>query len=142
MSYIRNDSIRPGSALETKRHSRYGRCRWLEIARRWTIHRSYKFCHATSLRAVTGHSPPPDTCPQKPPSRTSAGRSGLVRVPRFESRRGKLCLSRRPLRYAALECVLTAVPRSTQPCIPLGSLNRVQAAAGVKAGVPPLSGGR
>ena len=29
--------------------------------------------------------------------------------------------------------------RSTQPCIPLGSLNRVPASAGVKAGMSPLS---
>ena len=36
----------------------------------------------------------------------------------------------------------TAVHRSTQPCIPLGSLNRVPALAGVKAGMLPLPGGR
>jgi len=33
-------------------------------------------------------------------------------------------------------------PRSTQPCIPPGSLNRVPALAGVKAGMSPLPGGR
>ena len=33
-------------------------------------------------------------------------------------------------------------PRSTQPCIPPGSLNRVPASAGVKAGKSPLPGGR
>ena len=32
--------------------------------------------------------------------------------------------------------------RSTQPCIPPGSLNRVPASAGVKAGLSPLPGGR
>jgi len=32
--------------------------------------------------------------------------------------------------------------RSTQPCIPAGSLNRVPASAGVKAGMSSLSGGR
>jgi len=32
--------------------------------------------------------------------------------------------------------------RSTQPCIPPGSLNRVPASAGVKAGKSPLPGGR
>jgi len=32
--------------------------------------------------------------------------------------------------------------RSTQPCIPLGSLNRVPASAGVRAGMLPLPGGR
>jgi len=34
------------------------------------------------------------------------------------------------------------VPRSTQPCIPSGSLNRVPASAGVKEGKSPLLGGR
>jgi len=32
--------------------------------------------------------------------------------------------------------------RSTQLCIPPGSLNRVPASAAVKAGISPLSGGR
>jgi len=32
--------------------------------------------------------------------------------------------------------------RSTQPCIPPGSLNRVPALAGVKAGMSPVPGGR
>jgi len=32
--------------------------------------------------------------------------------------------------------------RSTQPCIPPGSLNRAPALAGVKAKMSPLSGGR
>jgi len=43
-----------------------------------------------------------------------------------------LCISRRPLWYAALGtgCALAAVPRSTQPYIPIGSLNRVPASAG------------
>ena len=36
----------------------------------------------------------------------------------------------------------TTVPRSTQPCIPPGSLNRVPVSAGVKAGMLPLLGGR
>ena len=30
----------------------------------------------------------------------------------------------------------------TQPCIPPGSLNRVPASAGVRAGTSPLPGGR
>jgi len=33
-----------------------------------------------------------------------------------------------------------AHPRSTQPCIPPGSLNRVPASAGVRAGMSPLPG--
>jgi len=36
----------------------------------------------------------------------------------------------------------TAVPKSTQPCIPPGLLNRVPASAGAKAGMSPLPGGR
>ena len=32
--------------------------------------------------------------------------------------------------------------RSTQPCIPPGSLNRVPASAGVRAGMSPLPSGR
>jgi len=32
--------------------------------------------------------------------------------------------------------------KSTQPCIPPGSLNRVPASAGVRAGMSPLSGDR
>jgi len=33
-------------------------------------------------------------------------------------------------------------PTSTQPCIPPGSLNRIPASAGVKAGMSPLLDGR
>jgi len=36
---------------------------------------------------------------------------------------------------------LTAVPRSTQPCIPSRSLNRVPASIGVGAGMSLLPGG-
>ena len=36
--------------------------------------------------------------------------------------------------------VNSALPRSTQPCIPLGSLNRVPASAGVRAGMSSLPG--
>ena len=36
----------------------------------------------------------------------------------------------------------TQYNRSTQPCIPPGSLNRVPASAGVRAGMSPLPGGR
>jgi len=35
-----------------------------------------------------------------------------------------------------------SLSRSTQPCIPSGSLNLVPASAGVKAGKSPLPGGR
>jgi len=49
----------------------------------------------------------------------------------------------RRCRVAVLGKLFTpSLPRSTQPCIPLGSLNRVPASAGVKAGMSPLLGGR
>jgi len=75
------------------------------------------------------------------------GRSGRVvsatdcrvRGPRFESHRWRLCLSRQPLRYTALG-TCTAVPRSTQLCIPPGPLNRVPASARVKTRISPLPG--
>ena len=38
-------------------------------------------------------------------------------------------------------CTFIAMPGSTQPCIPLRSLNRVPASAGVRARMSPLSGG-
>ena len=73
----------------------------------------------------------------------AAGRSGLVvsesdyrvRGPRFESYRGVVFIA-----AAAAICSLghglhtfTAVPRSTQPCIHPGSLNRVPALAEARA---------
>jgi len=49
----------------------------------------------------------------------------------------------RRCRVAVLGKLVTPiVPRSTQPCIPSGPLNRVPASAGVKAGKSPLLGGR
>ena len=42
--------------------------------------------------------------------------------------------------YQMLRNILTT--RSTQPCIPPGSLNRVPASAGVRTGMSPLPGGR
>ena len=42
----------------------------------------------------------------------------------------------------AVMSIGTTATRSTQPCIPPGSLNRVPASAGVKAGMSPLPGGR
>ena len=38
--------------------------------------------------------------------------------------------------------ISTIATRSTQPCIPPGSLNRVPASAGVRTGMSPLPGGR
>jgi len=49
----------------------------------------------------------------------------------------------RHCRVAVLGKLFTPiVPMSTQPCIPSGSLNRVPASAGVKAGKSPLPGDR
>jgi len=49
----------------------------------------------------------------------------------------------RQRRVAVLGNLFTPiVRRSTQPCIPSGSLNLVPASAGVKAGKSPLPGGR
>jgi len=50
----------------------------------------------------------------------------------------RLARRRRP---AEAQCT-PSTTRSTQPCIPLGSLNRVPASAGVRAGMSPLPGGR
>jgi len=56
---------------------------------------------------------------------------------------------RRPGRfdtYSGLNCAtclqVPLVSRSTQPCIPPGSLNRVPASAGIRAGMSALPGGR
>ena len=43
-------------------------------------------------------------------------------------------------RFTILVC--NKPTRSTQPCIPLGSLNQLPTSAGVKAGMSPLLGGR
>jgi len=49
----------------------------------------------------------------------------------------------RRCRVAVLGKLFTPiVPKLTQPCILSGSLNRVPASAGVKAGKSPLPGGR
>ena len=44
--------------------------------------------------------------------------------------------------FIANASVIRSVDTSTQPWIPPGSLNRVPASAGVKAGMSPLPGGR
>ena len=56
----------------------------------------------------------------------------------------------RPMTGTKLYCLVTEAhrcnnlpkARSTQPCIPPGSLSRVPGSAGVKAGISPLPGGR
>jgi len=58
-----------------------------------------------------------------------------VKGPRFESHCGRFV-------YHDGYCDMRlTVPRSTQPCVPLGSLNRVPALAGVTVGMLPLPGG-
>jgi len=58
-----------------------------------------------------------------------------VKGPRFESHRGRLCLSRQPLRYTVVHnpclgqglCTFTAVPRSNQPSTLRGMVKWVSA---------------
>ena len=57
--------------------------------------------------------------------------------------------SNAPIRTRSTLCLRSCVclyvcpcSRSTQPCIPPGSLSRVPASAGVRAGMSPLPGGR
>jgi len=55
------------------------------------------------------------------------------------------CPGQYPSMYPPLSCrgrQLISAHRSTQFCIPPGSLNRVPASAGVRAGMSPLPGGR
>ena len=47
-----------------------------------------------------------------------------------------------PLLCISLSKVKEYMLKSTQPCIPPGALNRVPAAAGLRAGMSPLPGGR
>ena len=67
-----------------------------------------------------------------------------VRGPRLESRRGRFAFiaTDTAIRSLGHGLRLTAVTRSTQPCIPPGSLNRVRDSAAVRAGISPLPGGR
>jgi len=64
----------------------------------------------------------------------------------FESCSGRSCLSRWLLRYAVLGTgctpLLQCMHRLSQLCIPPGSLNRIPASEGIKAGMSPLPGGR
>jgi len=61
-------------------------------------------------------------------------------------RTGRVCICVGQWRIQELVVVrwslLPPYTKSTQPCIPPGSLNRVPASAGVRAGISPLSGGR
>jgi len=67
----------------------------------------------------------------------------VVSVPNSVSEEHGFESQSRRCRVAVLGKLFTPiVPRSTQPCIPSGSLNRVPASAGVKTGKSPLPGGR
>jgi len=69
--------------------------------------------------------------------------SGVRRVNEVNPRRARLVLGWLAVfgRVYAIS-VCNQPTRSTQPCIPPGSLNRVPALAGVRAGMSPLPGGR
>ena len=58
------------------------------------------------------------------------------------SRRRSYFFNVRLVWFVCTTWTIVCVVRSTQPCIPPGSLNRVPASAGVKAGKSPLPGGR
>jgi len=69
--------------------------------------------------------------------------SRVVSVPDSGSEEHGFESQLRRCRVAVLGKLFTPiVPRSTQPCISSGSLNRVPALAGVKVGKSPLPGGR
>jgi len=67
----------------------------------------------------------------------------VVSMPDLGSEEHGLESQSRRSRVAVLGKLFTPiVPKLTQPCIPSGSLNRVPASAGVKAGKSLLPGGR
>ena len=68
--------------------------------------------------------------------------SGVRRVNEVNSRLARLVLGWVTVFGRYTISVYNKPTRSTQPCIPPGSLNRVPASAGVKAGMSPLPGGR
>ena len=67
-----------------------------------------------------------------------------VRGPRFESHCSRLFFATAAAMCGLGHglCTFAAVHKSTQPGIPLGSLNRVPVSAGVRAGMSALPGGR
>ena len=69
--------------------------------------------------------------------------SGVRRLNEVNARRARLVLGWLTVFGRVCNISVCNKPtRSTQPYIPPGSLNRVPASAGVKAGMSPLSGGR
>jgi len=63
--------------------------------------------------------------------------SGVRRINEVNERRARLVPG-----WVIVFAVCNKPTRSTQPCVPPGSLNRVPASAGVRAGMSPLPGGR
>jgi len=68
--------------------------------------------------------------------------SGVRRLNEVNARRARLVLGWVTVFERCTISVCNKPTRSTHPCIPPGSLNRVPASVGVKAGMSPLPGGR
>ena len=68
--------------------------------------------------------------------------SGVRRMNEVNARRVRLVLGWVTVFGRVYHSVRNQPTRSTQPCIAPGSLNRVPALAGVKAGMSPLPGGQ
>ena len=68
--------------------------------------------------------------------------SGVRRMNEVNARRARLVPGWVTVFGGYIISVCNKPTRSTQPCIPPGSLNRVPASAGVRAGTSPLPGGR
>jgi len=68
--------------------------------------------------------------------------SGVRRMNEVNARRARLVPGWVTVLGEYTVSVCNKPTRSTQPCIPPGSLNRVPASAGVRAGMSPLPGGR
>ena len=68
--------------------------------------------------------------------------SGVRRMNEVNARRARLVPVYSPSLGGYTISVCNKPTRSTQPCIPPGSLNRVPASAGIRAGMSPLPSGR
>jgi len=68
--------------------------------------------------------------------------SGVRRINEVNARRARLVPGWVTVFGRVYRLVCNKPARSTQPCIPPGSLNRVPASAGVRAGMSPPPGGR
>ena len=68
--------------------------------------------------------------------------SGIRRMNEVNARRARLVPGWVTVFGRVYQAVCNKPTRSTQPCIPLGSLNRVPASAGVRAEMSPLPRGR